>query len=97
MVSDFGAHFWPEAKKEVCSEPIYNKVPAQSFVLWIVEAIIRENAFLIYSHVSNKAKSFINILTSPIRTYVKKWKKYKTDCQHIAIFSNIHRHLKYPM
>ena len=65
MVSDFGAHFGPEAKKEVCSEPIWNKVPAQSFVLWIVEAIIRENACLIYSHVSNKAKSFINILTNP--------------------------------
>ena len=51
MVSDFGAHFWTEAKKEVRSEPIWNDVPAQSFVLWIVEAIIRENAFLIYSHV----------------------------------------------
>ena len=69
MVSDFGAHFQPEEKKEVysanCPQPIWNKVPAQSFVLWIVEAIIRENAFLIYSHVSNKAKSFINILTNP--------------------------------
>ena len=65
MISDFGAHFGPEAKKEVCSELNWNKVPAQSFVLWIVEAIIRENAFLIYSHVSNKAKSFINILTNP--------------------------------
>ena len=25
----------------------------------------------------------------------KKWKRYKTDCQHIAIFSHIHRDLKY--